>query len=155
MRVLGIDPGLERLGYAVLDSTRGAPSLVSYGLVTTERSDPVEKRLLVIYEDVRGIIEHYHPERIMIEQLIFARNVTTAMMVSEVRGVLLLLSAQMKLRVEEVSPSQLKRIICGNGRAPKAQIQRSVQCLLGLSEVPSPDDVADAVALALVGFART
>ncbi len=154
MRVMGIDPGLERLGYAVIEIDHGVYRVYGYGLVSTNREDPLPFRLKVIYEDVKQLIEKYAPEKILMEQLVFARNVTTAMAVSEVRGVVMLLAAQLSLPVEEMAPSQLKRAVCGSGRATKSQIQRSVQRFLGLAELPEPDDVADALALAMIGAMR-
>ncbi|WP_271436494.1 crossover junction endodeoxyribonuclease RuvC [Thermospira aquatica] len=151
---MGIDPGLERLGYAVIEMEKNLYRVHGYGLVSTRQEDSVPLRLKTIYDDVRQLVEKYSPERILMEQLVFARNVTTAMVVSEVRGVVMLLAAQLSLPLEEIAPSQLKRAICGNGRATKSQIQRSVQRFLGLAEVPKPDDVADALALAMIGAMR-
>lgn len=151
MRVMGIDPGLERLGYGVVEVFEDKHIVCGYGLVKTEKKNSVPERLKTLYEDVGILIDRYTPHLIVIEELIFAKNVTTAMVVSAVRGVVMLLVAQRRLSFLEVSPSKLKRVICGYGKAPKTQVQRSLQCLLGLSEIPQPDDVADALALAFVG----
>lgn len=151
MKVLGIDPGLERLGYGVIDNMGSEYRVCGYGLVTTERNKPIPERLKVLYEDVGVILDRYMPDIVVMEELIFSRNVTTAMVVGAVRGVLMLLTAQRGLPLLEVSPSHVKRVVCGHGRAVKSQIQRAVVSILGLSEIPRPDDVADALALAIVG----
>ncbi|MCX7883229.1 MAG: crossover junction endodeoxyribonuclease RuvC [Brevinematales bacterium] len=151
MRVIGIDPGLERLGYGVVEGGPSQAKVCGYGLVTTDKEKPVQERLKTLYEDVGVLIERYTPDLLVMEDLIFSRNVTTAMVVSAVRGVVMLLAAQRGLGFREVSPSQLKKIICGNGRATKTQIKRALQYVLGISDIAGTDDVADALALAFVG----
>lgn len=151
MRVMGIDPGLERLGYGVIEAVGSEQRVCGYGLVRTEKGQPTPERLKVLYEDVGVLVDRYMPDVLVMEELIFSKNVTTAMVVSAVRGVMMLLAAQKGLWLLEVSPSRVKRVVCGHGRANKSQMQRAVGYILGLSEIPKPDDVADALALAIVG----
>ncbi|MFN4215980.1 MAG: crossover junction endodeoxyribonuclease RuvC [Brevinematales bacterium] len=148
---MGIDPGLERLGYGVIESVGSGYHVCGYGLVRTDKNCSTPERLKVLYEDVGALVEKYTPDVVVVEELIFSKNVTTAMVVSAARGVVMLLAAQKGLLLLEVSPSRVKRLVCGHGRATKAQMQRAVGYILGLSEIPSPDDVADALALAMVG----
>jgi len=148
---MGIDPGVERLGYAIIETKGASPQVCGYGLVSTQKNTPTPQRLKILYDDLFLLVDRYTPDVLVMEQLFFARNVTTAMMVSAARGVVMLVAAQRGLEVREIAPSQLKRAVCGSGRATKSQIQRALQYLLGLSEIPAPDDVADALALALVG----
>lgn len=152
MRVMGIDPGLERLGYGVIEKVGSEQRVCGYGLVKTEKHWSTPERLKVLYDDVGSLLDRYTPDVLVIEELIFSKNVTTAMVVSAVRGVVMLLAAQRKLPLVEVSPSHVKRVVCRHGRATKDQMQRAVGYILGLSEIPQPDDVADALALAIVGI---
>lgn len=146
---MGIDPGIERLGYAVLEFSGSEIRPVSYGLITTKKETPKNERLLQIYDDLVRLIEQFKPERMSVETLIFAKNVKTALVVSEVRGVILLLSARFGLPLYEFTPLQVKTGLTGYGRSSKTQIQKAVKMVLKLNEIPRPDDVSDAVAIAL------
>lgn len=149
MTVIGIDPGIERLGYAVLDITGSKIVPLSYGLISTLKSTPKNERLLQIYNDVRELIIKHKPECISVETLIFAKNVKTALVISEVRGVILLLSSQFDLPLYEFTPLQVKSGLTGYGRSSKSQIQTAVKLILNLAETPKPDDVSDAIAIAI------
>lgn len=149
MTVIGIDPGIERLGYAVLGISGSAIAPLSYGLISTPKTSPKNERLLQIYNDVRSLIEKHKPDCLSVETLIFAKNVKTALVVSEVRGVILLLSSQFGLPLYEFTPLQVKTGITGYGRSSKTQIQKAVKMVLNLAETPKPDDVSDAIAIAL------
>lgn len=151
MIVLGIDPGIHRLGYAFIESVRSQLTPISYGLITTDAKEDKAQRILQIYNDLSELIDKYNPNNICIESLIFARNVTTAMMISEVRGAVILLSAQRKIPVIDMTPLQIKSAVAGYGKADKKQIQNAVTILLNLKEVPKPDDIADALAIAICG----
>lgn len=156
MRVLGIDPGLATSGYAIIQE--GRPSqlnqwrVLEAGVIRTPPEDPIPQRLKSIYDEVTRLIEEFQPEALAVEQLFFAQNVTTAMAVSQARGVVLL--AAHRIEVESYTPLEVKRQICGYGRAKKPQIQAMVQRLLGLRELPQPDDAADALAVALCHLLR-
>jgi len=149
MRILGIDPGLQRLGFAVLEIEGSEIKPLSYGLISTETGIPKNDRLYQVYQDVETLIKKYNPKVMGLETLIFAKNTRTAMVISEVRGALLVLGKMYEMDIVEFSPLQVKTSVCGYGRASKAQIQQAVRILLSLAETPSPDDVADAIAIAL------
>lgn len=152
MTVLGLDPGIERLGYAVLKSQSSAPEVLSYGLISTSPRTEKHLRLHQIWQDIGELVEKFKPDTLALESLIFAKNVKTGLVVSEVRGVLLLAGATFQLRVLEFTPLQVKTRLTGYGRANKAQMQNAVRMLLSLRETPRPDDVADALAIALCGI---
>lgn len=155
-RVLGIDPGLAITGYAVLQESRSSQPMplrvLEAGVIRTPPEDSTSKRLKSIYDEVARLIDEFKPEALAVEQLFFNQNVTTAMAVSQARGVVLLAGHQ--LEVESYTPLEVKRQICGYGRAKKPQIQAMVQRLLGLKELPKPDDAADALAIALCHLLR-
>ncbi|MFT7184447.1 MAG: crossover junction endodeoxyribonuclease RuvC [Oceanicoccus sp.] len=149
MRILGIDPGYGTIGFAILDIHQGKRTLVDVGVITTKPGTEFILRLKEIYEDMKALIEEYQPEQVAIEQVFFSKNVSTAIQVSEAKGVILLTVAQAGLPYKEYSPSQMKAAISGNGNADKAAIQKMVMLELGLSSPPKPDDAADALSLAL------
>jgi crossover junction endodeoxyribonuclease RuvC len=154
VRVLGIDPGIQRLGYAVLEIEGSEVTPLSYGLISTEPGIPKNDRLYQVYNDVETLIQKYTPQVMGLETLIFAKNTRTATIISEVRGALLVLGKIHNMDIVEFSPLQVKTAVCGYGRASKAQIQQAVRILLSLAETPSPDDVADAIAIALCSAHR-
>lgn len=154
MRMLGIDPGIERLGYALVDETRDGVKLVSYGLISTEPGLPKEERFRQIYDDVMYLIHTHKPEAMTLETLIFSKNVKTAMTVSEVRGILILTAIQNNLPLKELTPLQIKTAVTGYGKADKRQMQNAVKMLFGMAEIPKPDDVADAIGIALSGIVK-
>jgi crossover junction endodeoxyribonuclease RuvC len=150
MIVIGIDPGLARLGYGVIDVTRGEIRAVCYGCVESSGKDlRHSERLLKIYDEVVALIEKYHPAHISLEKLFFSKNITSAMAVSEVRGVILLAAEQRNIPVTEYTPNQVKQGITGSGRADKRQMQEMITRLLHLDKIPRPDDAADALSIAL------
>lgn len=150
MRILGIDPGTGRLGFGVVDSYRGTVKLVDAGIITTPAHTPTNERLEDIYDSLTAIIAETKPDKVAIEKLFFARNVTTAMSVAEARGVALLAAQKAKLPIEEYTPLQIKQSITGYGKADKKQVQEMVRIQLGLAKVPKPDDAADALAAAIM-----
>ncbi|TVR19107.1 MAG: crossover junction endodeoxyribonuclease RuvC [Anaerolineaceae bacterium] len=150
MLSLGIDPGTATVGYGLVrEATDGALHTVAYGVVTTTPRQPMWERLQIIYDDLSAIIKQYQPERAAVEELFFAKNVTTAITVAQGRGVILLALAQADLPIAEYKPNEIKQAITGYGGAKKAQIQEMVRVLLGESEIPKPDDAADALAVAI------
>ncbi|MFO0971165.1 MAG: crossover junction endodeoxyribonuclease RuvC [Candidatus Saccharimonadales bacterium] len=154
MRVLGIDPGTGIVGFGVIDVVGTKKTMVDAGVIRTPAHQPTQERLLTIYNELKEIIAQAKPQVMVVEQLFFARNVTTAMSVSQARGVILLLGEQYQLKLAEFTPLQIKQAITGYGKADKKQIQEMVRIILGLKEIPKPDDCADALAAALSYNAR-
>lgn len=149
MRILGIDPGTGILGFGVIESHKGKAQLVDAGVIRTPVHEDDAVRLLTIYEELTDIITQTKPTEMSVEKLFFARNVTTAMTVSQARGVVLLCGKQAGLQIAEYTPMQIKMAVTGYGKADKKQIQEMVRVILGLQEIPKPDDAADALAAAL------
>jgi crossover junction endodeoxyribonuclease RuvC len=149
MRILGIDPGTGILGFGIIESNKGKVQMVDAGVIRTPVKEDDAVRLLTIYEELTDIIMQTKPTEMSVEKLFFARNVTTAMTVSQARGVVLLCGKQAGLHIAEYTPMQIKMAVTGYGKADKKQIQEMVRVILGLQEVPKPDDCADALAAAL------
>jgi crossover junction endodeoxyribonuclease RuvC len=150
MRILGIDPGTGILGFGIIDvESKNKAVLVDAGVIRTPVKQADSDRLFTIYEELTGIIKELKPDTMAVEKLFFAQNVTTAMSVSQARGVVLLCGKQNGLELFEYTPLQIKQALTGYGRADKKQIQEMVRVILGLKEAPKPDDCADALACAL------
>ncbi|MDP3395450.1 MAG: crossover junction endodeoxyribonuclease RuvC [Methanoregula sp.] len=149
MIVIGIDPGVARLGYGVIQVDKGVPTPLCYGCIQTKAGRRQAERLLAIYTEITALLTKYSPDFLAIEKLFFTKNVTSAMSVSEVRGVILLAAEQHNIPVEEYTPNQIKQAITGSGRADKEQMQEMIKRLLHLDEVPKPDDAADGLSIAL------
>lgn len=150
MRILGIDPGTGILGFGVIDvDKQGKSSLVDGGVIRTPVKQADSERLKTVYDELTEIIKANKPEIMSVEKLFFSQNVTTAMSVSQARGVVLLCGVQNGLALFEYTPQQIKQAITGYGRADKKQVQEMVRVVLKLQEVPKPDDCADALAAAI------
>lgn len=149
MRILGIDPGVAILGWSILDRSKGETSLRSYGCIRTEAGQPLTHRLVQIFDDLQTLIERHRPGAMAIEALIYAKNAKALAQVGHTRGVILLAAGRAGLSVSEYAPSQVKMALTGSGAADKRQMQKMVQRLLELDHLPTPDDAADAVAVAL------
>lgn len=150
MRILGIDPGTGILGFGVIDvDAAGNVSLVDAGVIRTPVHEKDAVRLVTIYDELKEIISLHKPTVMSVEKLFFARNVTTAMTVSQARGVVLLLGEKNGMQLHEFTPMQIKQALTGYGKADKKQIQEMVRIVLKLKEVPKPDDAADALAAAI------
>lgn len=149
MRILGIDPGTGILGFGVIDVDGRKVQLVDAGVIRTPVKEDDAVRLLTIYEELTDIIATNKPTVMSVEKLFFSKNVTTGMTVSQARGVVLLTAQQAGIQIVEYNPMQIKQAITGYGKADKKQMQEMVRVLLGLQEVPKPDDCADALAAAL------
>jgi crossover junction endodeoxyribonuclease RuvC len=149
MRIIGIDPGTGILGFGVIDADKGKFKLVDAGVITTPAHTPIDIRLEDIFDNLTEIIAATKPEIMSIEQLFFARNVTTAISVAQARGVAMLTGRKARLPIAEYTPMQIKQTLTGYGKADKKQVQEMVRIQLGLSEVPKPDDCADALAAAI------
>ena len=148
MIVLGIDPGTASLGYGIVERTAGRLREVDHGCLTTSPDLSLPERLLAIHALVDDLISLHQPDLLGIERLFFSRNVQTAFAVGQARGVVLLAAAQHRTPVREATPNEVKNAITGYGAADKEQVQRMVQLVLGMSELPRPDDAADALAIA-------
>jgi crossover junction endodeoxyribonuclease RuvC len=149
MRILGIDPGTGILGFGVIEQEKGRSKMIDAGVIRTPVHQPLAERLVTIYNELAQLMDMYELHAMSVEKLFFARNVTTAISVSHARGVVLLLGQQRQIPTFEYTPLQIKQAITGYGKADKKQIQEMVRILLGLTEVPKPDDCADALAAAL------
>lgn len=150
MLVLGIDPGIGTTGYGVVgEDARGDVALVTYGAIETPPGAPMPERLQRLYNELTAILREYQLDSVAVEQLFFGRNVTTAIMVGQARGVALLAAAQAGLSVYEYKPAEVKQALSGYGNADKRQMQEMVKLLLHLDYIPRPDDAADAVAIAV------
>lgn len=149
MIILGVDPGLARLGWSIVKNNENKQKLIDYGCITTSQKDDVNKRLLIIYQKLEHIIKKYKPDIACLEKLFFNTNAKTAFIVGEARGVIKICSLLHKIPIMEFTPLQIKSTITGYGRADKNQIQQMVKTLLKLENIPKPDDAADAIAVAL------
>lgn len=149
MRILGIDPGTGILGFGVIDVVNQKMTMVEAGVIRTPAHTPHDERLEEIFDGVQEVIAATNPDSFSIEKLFFSRNITTAMTVSEARGVAQLAARKAGLPIAEYTPMQIKQSLTGYGKADKKQVQEMVRLQLGLKEVPKPDDCADALAAAI------
>ena len=147
-RIIGIDPGTGILGFGVIE-VGTKPILVDAGIIRTPVKQQDSQRLMTIFDELKELITELKPNIMAVEKLFFAQNVTTAMPVSQARGVVLLLGMQHGLDLYEYTPLQIKQAMTGYGRADKKQIQEMVRLQLGLKTIPKPDDAADALACAI------
>lgn len=149
VRVLGIDPGIAIVGFGFIDKIGSKLVPVQYGSIQTEAHTDPGERLKQVYDSTMQLIDKYKPETVAIEKLFFNRNVTTAFAVGQARGVIILAAVQNGLSIAEYTPLQVKQAVVGYGKAEKKQVQQMVKMFLNLSEVPKPDDVADALGVAI------
>jgi len=151
--VLGIDPGLTRCGYAVVDGTASGATAVALGVLRTPPEAPLPARLAALLDDIEGLLVEYAPDVVAVEQVFFQVNVRTAMSVGQASGLALAIAAARGCEVVQYSPNQVKDAVAGWGAAGKEQVAQMVQRRLGLRSVPRPADAADAAALALCHLA--
>lgn len=149
---LGIDPGVASVGWGIAKKEKDKVTVYRQGCIRTNKTLPLEKRLELIYQAIKKIIKKYHPQTIAVEQLFFFKNVKSAISVSQARGVILLAIQEAKLPLKEFTPLEVKQTICGYGRADKQQIQKMIKIILKLEKLPKPDDIADALAIAICGL---
>ena len=150
MLVLGIDPGIAITGYGLIQTgPQNEYECVDFGSVTTPAKLDDAKRLKILFEELSALIQRYQPDSSAVEKLFFQKNVRTAISVGQARGVAMLTLAQAELPVREYTPNEVKQTVCGYGNADKRQVQRMVQTLLNLKDLPKPDDAADALAVAI------
>ena len=159
MIVLGIDPGYALMGWGVVEAEGSRMKLVNYGCIETKAGVPMQNRLRTLQLGVRDLLNIYKPDDVAFEELFFARNVTTALMVGAARGAAIIAAAEYTNNLYEYTPMQIKQAITGYGKADKKQIQQMVKLLLKLDDIPKPDDAADAIACAIThcqaGVARS
>lgn len=150
MIVLGIDPGIARVGWGVIESeNRNDPTVIAYDCFETKKDLEEENRLLLIYKEMELLIKKHKPDALAVEKLFFTTNQKTAFIVGQARGVIVLSGVKNKIPVFSYTPLQIKLAITGYGKAEKQQIQKMVQVVLKLQQIPKPDDTADALAVAL------
>ncbi len=149
MRIIGIDPGYAIVGFGIIEYENSRFRVIDYGAVTTPADVDFNRRLEIIYDDVSRILDIYKPESLAIEKLYFQNNQKTAIDVAEARGVILLSAIKRRLLIREYTPLEVKKSVTGYGKAVKKQVQEMTKRILHLSEIPKPDDTADALAIAV------
>ncbi|MBQ9757211.1 MAG: crossover junction endodeoxyribonuclease RuvC [Clostridia bacterium] len=149
MRIIGIDPGYAIVGVGCVDYEGNKFKVVEYGAITTEAGEDMFDRLKKIYDEAVDLITRTKPDAVAIEELFFQNNQKTAINVAQARGVLVLAAKNLGVPVFEYTPLQVKQAVVGYGRAEKKQVQQMTKAILNLSEIPKPDDTADALALAV------
>lgn len=150
MLILGIDPGLAITGYGLIRADRHSDyQCIAHGVITTQGQQADASRLKILYDSLTDLILQYQPNSSAVEKLYFQKNVKTALSVGQARGVALLTLAQAGIPTFEYNPNVIKQTVCGYGDASKSQVQRMVQTLLSLKDLPKPDDAADALAVAI------
>lgn len=152
MRVLGIDPGSETLGWGVVDGIGSKYALVAFGTVKSNPKQQFSKRLLNIYDGVAEIMAEHSPDVLSVEDTFYAVNVGVALKLGQVRGLMLLLAEQRGMPIAEYAPRLVKQTVVGYGNAEKHQVQQMVKILLGMKTIPTPHDAADALAIAICHF---
>ena len=155
MRVLGIDPGIARVGWAIVEEKKGKITALDFNCFETKAKEETADRLEKIHLEIKRLIKKYSPEEVAIEELFFNTNAKTAFVVGQARGVIFLACAQEKLKSYCYTPLQVKIAVSGYGRAEKRQVGQMVKTILSLKEIPKPDDVTDALAVAIThAFSR-
>ncbi|WP_409227386.1 crossover junction endodeoxyribonuclease RuvC [Gudongella sp. SC589] len=149
MIILGVDPGIATVGYGVVELVGNKYRVIDYGAILTPSDQLFPDRLKSVYNQLNDIIIRYRPDELAIEELFFNKNVKTAIKVGHARGVEILAAVNHDLEVYEYTPLQVKQAVVGYGRAEKRQVQEMVKILLNLDKIPKPDDVADALAVAI------
>jgi crossover junction endodeoxyribonuclease RuvC len=149
MRILGIDPGTATTGYGMIMQNEDEYKALSFGCITTKAGLPLEQRLQEIANDLVAIIKKTKPDEAAIEEIFFSKNVKTAISVAHARGVIIHTLQQNNIPIQSYNPMQIKKAICSDGSANKTQIQKMTQLLLQLETIPTPDDAADALAIAI------
>ncbi len=149
LRILGIDPGLATMGWGVIETDGYRSKLINYGAIITYPKDTFPTRLASIQQGVKTLLETFRPDEIAFEELFFSKNITTGIQVAGARGVALAACQAYTDKLFEYTPMQIKQAVVGYGGADKHQVQSMVRMLLGIAEIPKPDDAADAVACAI------
>ncbi len=152
MRVLGIDPGSETLGWGIVEGSGNKYSLVDFGTVRSNPREAFSKRLAKIFASIEEIVQRLEPDALAIEEAFYSINVNVAMKLGQVRGVMLLLAEQRGLSIAEYAPRLIKKTVVGYGNAEKQQVAEMVRILLNLKTIPTPHDASDALAIAICHF---
>lgn len=148
--ILGIDPGIADTGYGVIKVyDNNKMECVEYGSIVTKANESLEKRLLLLHQELEKIIKQYKPDLFAVEELFFNKNTATALIVAQARGVILLSAMLANIKILHYTPGQVKQAVSAFGQAQKGQVQKMVKLLLNLKEIPKPDDAADALAVAI------
>ncbi len=155
MRILGIDPGIGRMGWGIITKEKGILHPVAYDCFETHKDKTLSQRLQLIYEEMLRLLQTYQPDAIAVEDLFFSKNVKTAFAVGQARGVILLAAAQRNIALGVYTPLAVKSAVSGYGKADKKQVGQMVKITLGLIKIPSPDDTADALAIAITHACTT
>lgn len=148
MIILGVDPGLQNTGFAVLEADKNSPEILQFGLIKTSHPQAFDQRLKTIYDRICHIFSQYHFDAVALEEIFYSRNVKVALKMSHARGVTLLAAANYQIATAEYSAREIKQAVTGNGNASKYQVQQMISRLLNLSSTPSIFDVTDAMAVA-------
>ncbi len=151
MRIIGIDPGYAIVGFGILDYDGYKFKPVEYGAITTEAGTIFPERLKAVYEDMNYILDKFKPDFMALETLFFTTNQKTAINVAQARGVIVLSASLRNIPIFEYTPLQVKQAVVGYGKAVKNQVMDMTKRILGLAEIPKPDDAADALAIAICG----
>ncbi len=149
MRILGIDPGYARVGWAVLETRSSKLEIRNFGCIETSKNTAAQERLVYVYKEVCALIKKYKPDALAVEELFFTSNAKTAFKVGEARGVIILAGAMQKISVASYTPLQVKAAVTGYGNADKTQVGKMIKAILKLKEMPKLDDTVDAIAVAL------
>ncbi|MCK5460647.1 crossover junction endodeoxyribonuclease RuvC [Candidatus Gracilibacteria bacterium] len=152
MKIIGIDPGYERCGFAILEKKNSELFLKSFGIIRTDSKTPFVERQTEIARDFSQLLKKHKPQVLSIEDLFFAQNVTTGLKVAQIRGILIYLAHEFGCRILEPKPVEIKSAFCGNGKANKVEMQKMTQIIFNLESSPKMDDAADAIA---AGFFAT
>ncbi len=152
MRIIGIDPGYGILGYGVLEKNGSKIDVLGYGVIETAKKTPLQKRVKKLYDELTSILNKFKPDIAAIEKIFFTKSVTTALEVGHARGIVLLALEEFGIKAMEFPPQMVKMAVTGYGRSTKRQIQIMVKKLLNLTDIPKPDDAADALAIAWCGL---
>ncbi len=153
--ILGIDPGTRVTGYGVISCSHGTATPLDFGCIRPDEKAELPQRFLIIFDGLLSLISRFSPEAISVETQFFAKNAKSALAIGMARGVVLLAAAKTGVPIYQYAPSQAKLAVVGSGKASKEQVQRMIQMLLRLRELPQPEDAADALALALCHLHRT
>jgi len=148
MKILWIDPGTTTVGYAIVEKEWQEFILLDYGVIETAPKIPLEQKLVEIWTDISWLIDTHKPTRVWVEKLFFNTNITTGIAVSHARGVIIHEIARRWIELYEYTPLQIKKAITSSGSAKKQQLQKAIQMIFKLSEIPKPDDAADAIGIA-------
>ena len=149
MIILGIDPGYGLVGFGVIEKQNGNINVLDFGCISTSKDDKLSRRLEIISDCMHQLLDKWKPDEMAIEKLFFNKNVTTGIPVAQARGVILLAAQERNIPIYQYTPQNIKMALTGMGKADKKQMQFMVKTVLGLKEVPKPDDAADALAVAI------